>query len=86
MERLALLMDELFSLWISEGAISNILARARQPLLGATAAIEKVVLASPMVCSDETSVRVTGKNWWEWVSSAHLRCRMSPNPAGARRW
>ena len=20
-----------------------------------------------MVCSDETSVRVKGKNWWEWV-------------------
>jgi len=67
MERLATLMDELFSLSISEGAISNILARARQPLLAATATIEQVVLASPVVCSDETSVRVTGKNWWEWV-------------------
>jgi transposase len=58
-------MEELFSLSISEGAICNILARARQPLLDATAAIEKVVLASPVVCSDETSVRVKGKNWWE---------------------
>jgi transposase len=67
MERLALLMNELFSLSISEGAISNILARVREPLLDATAAIEKVVLASPVVCSDETSVRVKGKNWWEWV-------------------
>jgi transposase len=67
MERLALLMDELFSLSISEGAICNILARSREPLLAATAAIEKVVLASPVVCSDETSVRVKGKNWWEWV-------------------
>ena len=67
MERLALLMEELFGLTISEGAISNILARAREPLLDATAAIEKVVLASPVVCSDETSVRVKGKNWWEWV-------------------
>ena len=67
MERLALLMNELFSLSISEGAITNILARARQPLLDATATIEKVVLASPVICSDETSVRVKGKNWWEWV-------------------
>jgi len=67
MERLVMLMDELFSLSISEGAISNILARARKPLLDATAAIETVVLASPVVCSDETSVRVKGKNWWEWV-------------------
>jgi transposase len=67
MERLALLMDELFGLAISEGAISNILARARKPLLDVTAAIEQVVLASPVVCSDETSVRVNGKTWWEWV-------------------
>ena len=67
MERLALLMDELFGLSISEGAISNILARSREPLLDAAAAIEKVVLASPVVCSDEISVRVKGKTWWEWV-------------------
>jgi transposase len=67
MERLALLMDELFSLSISEGAISNILARARAPLLAATATIQAVVLASSVVCSDETSARVRGKNWWEWV-------------------
>ena len=33
--------------------------------MNATATIEKVVLASPVVCSDETSVRVKGKNWWE---------------------
>jgi transposase len=72
MERLATLMDELFGLSISEGAISNILARAREPLLAATAAIEKVVLASPVVCSDETSARVRGKNWWEWVFVATL--------------
>ena len=47
MERLALLMEELFGLSISEGAVSNILARAREPLLDATAAIGKAVLASP---------------------------------------
>jgi len=67
MERLVMLMDELFGLSLSEGAISNILARGRGPLLAAAAAIEKVVLASPVVCSDETSVRVKGKRWWEWV-------------------
>ena len=67
LERLVLLMDELFSLSISEGALSNILARARPPLMAASAAIEQVVLASPVVCSDETSARVKGKNWWEWV-------------------
>ena len=67
MERLARLMDEIFSLTLSEGAISNMLARAREPLLVAAATIRATVLASPVVCSDETSARVSGKNWWEWV-------------------
>jgi transposase len=67
LERLATLMDELFSLSISEGAISNILGRARAPLLAAAATIQAVVLTSPVVCSDETSARVKGKTWWEWV-------------------
>jgi len=67
LERLAALMDELFGLSISEGAISNILARSREPLMDASATIQAVVVASPVVCSDETSVRVTGKTWWEWV-------------------
>ena len=67
MERLATLMDEIFALTLSEGAISNMLARAREPLLVAAATIRAAVLASPVVCSDETSARVSGKNWWEWV-------------------
>ena len=40
-------------------------------MLDATAAIEQVVLASPVVCSDETSVRVKGKNWWEVRRTPH---------------
>ena len=67
LERLATLMDEMFALTISEGAISNMLARAREPLLAAAAAIRATVTASPVVCSDETSARVSGKTWWEWV-------------------
>ncbi len=67
MQRLAILMEEIFSLSLSEGAISNMLARAREPLLVAAATIHATVLASPVVCSDETSARVSGKNWWEWV-------------------
>ena len=67
MERLATLMDEIFSLSISEGAISNMLARSRKPLLAAAETIRATVTASPVVCSDETSARVTGQTWWEWV-------------------
>jgi len=67
LERLSALMSEMFALSISEGAISNMLARARGPLLAAAAAIQETVVASEIVCSDETSARVSGKTWWEWV-------------------
>lgn len=67
MERLSRLMAEVFGLSISEGSISKILQRARAPMLAVAATIQDTVLASPVVCSDETSVRVNGKPWWEWV-------------------
>jgi transposase len=67
LQRLAALMGEVFALTISEGAISNMLLRAREPLLVAATAIRETVTASPVVCSDETSARVSGKTWWEWV-------------------
>ena len=71
LERLAALMGEMFALTISEGAISNMLLRAREPLLVAAAAIRETVTASPVVCSDETSARVCGKTWWESHASPH---------------
>jgi transposase len=36
-------------------------------LLAAAETIRDTVTASNVVCSDETSARVIGKNWWEWV-------------------
>ena len=67
LERLRTLMGEVFGLSISEGAISNILARAQAPLGVAATTIAAQVTAFPVVASDETSVRVVGKTWWEWV-------------------
>ena len=67
LERLSALMGEMFALSISEGALSNMLGRAREPLVAATAAIRETVVSSAVVCSDETSARVSGKTWWEWV-------------------
>lgn len=66
-ERLARLLAEVFGLTISEGAIANILARAEAPLRAAAAPIADAVRSSPVVGSDETSARVGGKNWWQWV-------------------
>lgn len=66
-ERLRLLMAEIFSLSISEGALINILARAKPKLEACGEIIANQVRAAKIVCSDETSVRVCGRNWWEWV-------------------
>jgi transposase len=66
-ERLACMMGEVFGVTISEGAIANILARAQAPLGAAVEPIAEAVRGSAVVGSDETSARVCGKNWWQWV-------------------
>jgi Transposase IS66 family len=66
-ERLARLLAEVFGLTISEGAIGNILARAKTPLPAAAAPIAATVRSRSVVGSDETSARVAGKTWWQWV-------------------
>jgi transposase len=66
-ERLARLMDEGFGIAISEGAIANLLARAEAPMIAAAETIAEQIRASPVVASDETSARVQGKTWWQWV-------------------
>jgi transposase len=66
-ERLARLMDEVFGVAISEGAIANILARAEAPMIVAAETIAEQIRASPVIASDETSARVQGKTWWQWV-------------------
>lgn len=73
-ERLARLMDEVFGVTISEGApglrrgrLANLLARAEAPMIIAAEKIAEEVRSSPVVASDETSARVKGKTWWQWV-------------------
>jgi transposase len=83
-ERLARLMDEVFGLSISEGAIANILSRAQTPLAAAAETIAAAVRASPVVGSDETSARVRGKSWWQWVLlSSTAICHVIADTRGA---
>jgi|SRR5271157_259888 len=66
-ERLVRLLDEVFGIRISEGAIAKMLARAGMPLTAAAEIIAAEVRRSKVVASDETSARVEGKNQWQWV-------------------
>lgn len=66
-ERLSALFRDIFGLPISEGALANLFKRVKPRFDQQAAAIKQRVLDSPVVCSDETSARVEGRNWWEWV-------------------
>lgn len=66
-ERLVTVCQELFGLTISEGLVANVLRRAAARLAPQAAAIQQQVRASPVVGSDETSARVQGRTWWQWV-------------------
>jgi transposase len=68
--RLAEMLDGLFGLKISEGAIANMLARAAKPFAACAEEIHATVRNSPVIASDETSARVKGKTYWQWVFSA----------------
>lgn len=66
-ERLVAVCESVFGLRISEGAIAAALARLAARAGPEVAAIREAVRASPAINSDETGVRVDGRNWWHWV-------------------
>jgi transposase len=66
-ERLVRLLDAVFGVTISEGALLNILGRAKAPLVRAAEPIAAAVRQSAVVGSDETTARVAGTTWWQWV-------------------
>ena len=65
--RLVEVFDGLLGLKISEGAISNMLARTAKPFAAEASKIAAIVRNSPVIASDETSARVCGKTWWQWL-------------------
>src|SRR3984885_6602730 len=57
----------LFGLTISQGAISNMLARMGKPFGAVAEQIAATVRGSEVIASDETSARVKGKTHWQWT-------------------
>ena len=66
-ERLARLMSDLFGLAISEGALVAMLADSRPAFARQRSLIRARLLAGSVLQSDETSVRVSKRNWWLWT-------------------
>lgn len=66
-ERLSALFGDVFGVTISEGALANLFKRVKPRFDDQAGDIARRVVESAIVCSDETSARVEGRNWWEWV-------------------
>ena len=65
--RLTEVLDGLLGLKLSEGAIANMLARSAKPFAAVADTIAETVRKAEVIASDETSARVCGKTWWQWV-------------------
>ena len=52
---------------ISQGGIDKIMRRAGSKAIDAVKPIEQAIQQSAVIHSDETSSRVDGNNWWQWV-------------------
>jgi transposase len=72
--RMQQMLGEVFGLEISEGAIANLLLRVKEQLQSSVDGIVQRLRSSRLVCSDETSARVNGKNQWEWVFQNDQMC------------
>jgi len=66
-ERLVQVLQELYGVTLSEGGARSIVERASRLALPVAAQIKEQVRSSPHIQSDETSARVAGANWWQWV-------------------
>jgi transposase len=66
-ERIVQALHDLYRLSLSEGGASSIVERASRLAAPVAAQIKEQVRRSPHIQSDETSARVAGDNWWQWV-------------------
>ena len=66
-ERVTRLCQDLFGVAISEGGASALLQRAGDAAQPVAKAIGTQVAQSAVIGSDETSARVAGRTWWQWV-------------------
>lgn len=66
-KRLCQICDEVLGLELSVGGAVSIVERAGQAAIEEAEAIGEQVRQSKVIGGDETSARVHGKNWWQWV-------------------
>jgi transposase len=65
--RLTQITHDVLGFPLSEGTVANKLKQMLRQAKGIIQAIKGKVMQAPWTGSDETSTRVAGKRWWEWV-------------------
>ena len=65
--RLQGVLREVFGQTISQGGLINIIRAAKAAFAAQTAQLRARLLQSPVLASDETGLRVAGRNFWLWV-------------------
>lgn len=66
-ERVERVCEEIFGVTLSKGGAVSIVERAGKLAENEAETIGEQVRQSKVIGSDETSARVHGRNWWEWV-------------------
>jgi transposase len=66
-DRLEGLLRDLFGVRISQGALVNMVRAAAAPFAAQAARLVDRLRTRPVLASDETGLRVAGKNAWLWV-------------------
>jgi transposase len=72
--RLESMLDEVFGLLVSPGALVNMVRRGATLLEPEAEKIRDQISQSAVVGSDETGARVDGRNWWQWVFRTEEAC------------
>lgn len=71
-DRLSQITQDLLGFAVSEGTIANKLTLMQEKAKGIVGRIKQLVIDARFMGSDETSTRVTGKKFWEWVWQSPL--------------
>jgi len=73
-ERLVTMLRDAFSVTVSEGALANVLRRRAGAFTMQQERVRQDVLRERQIQSDETTMRVGKKRWYQWVFHNGLSC------------
>ena len=79
-ERIVKYFKDIYGLEISEGLVSSVIKSSSLVLSEKSNEIKKEIQNSDLVCSDETSARVKGKTYWQWVFQNSTYCYHTISP------